>query len=234
MFGILLESRAKRQRRTGGALASAATHLAIVAGAGVFAARDPVHAAMVDKPLVVPIALPKEPPVVHARATAHAGSPRTRIVSPDVRVIDVPTIVPIGLPPIVPSAGPPLDGPIEIGGGHGPAISRGESLTDDGPGDDGNEWRGTELMMRIVEQAKPRYPDLLRQAGIDGRVLLRFTVDTTGRVDPSSVTIVSSTHDLFAGAARTALLAFRFRPAEVGGRHVRALAEMPFEFAIKR
>jgi protein TonB len=89
-------------------------------------------------------------------------------------------------------------------------------------------------MMRIVEQVRPRYPDMLRQAGIDGRVLLRFTVDTTGRVDPSSVVVVSSTHDLFAGAARAALLGFRFRPAEVDGQHVRVLAEMPFEFAIRR
>jgi protein TonB len=231
MFGVLLESRARRQRRTGGALASAATHLAIVAGVGVLA-RGPVQAAMVDKPLVVPIALPKEPPIVHARVSSRATTSSTRIVSPNVHIIDVPAITPIGLPPIVPSTGAAFDGPIAIGGGHDSTGWRG-SLTDDGPGDS-NEWRGTELMMRIVEQAKPRYPDLLRQAGIDGRVLLRFTVDTTGRVDPASVAVVNSTHDLFTSAARTALLAFRFRPAEVNGRHVRALAEMPFEFAIKR
>lgn len=234
MFGVLLESRAHRQRRTGGALMSAATHLAVVGSVGVLAARGPVHAATVEKPLVVPIALAKQPPVLHARVTSRANPSTTRIVSPDVRVVDVPTITPVGLPPILPAAGPALDGPIVIGGAHGPAGPLGGSLTDDGPGDGAREWRGTELMMRIVEQVRPRYPDMLRQAGIDGRVLLRFTVDTTGRVDPSSVVVVSSTHDLFAGAARAALLGFRFRPAEVDGQHVRVLAEMPFEFAIRR
>ena len=66
--------------------------------------------------------------------------------------------------------------------------------------------------MRIVTSAKPRYPESLRQAGIDGRVLVRFTVDTLGRVDMSSVQILESTHDLFTRAVRDALAGFRFKP----------------------
>ena len=72
--------------------------------------------------------------------------------------------------------------------------------------------------MRIVSSSKPRYPEQLRQAGVDGRVLVRFTVDTTGRVDPSSVKILTSTHDLFSRAVRESLAGFRFKPAEVNGR----------------
>ena len=45
---------------------------------------------------------------------------------------------------------------------------------------------------------------------------------------------MSSTHDLFTRTVRAALPAFRFKPAELGGHRVRALAEMPFEFQITK
>jgi periplasmic protein TonB len=48
------------------------------------------------------------------------------------------------------------------------------------------------------------------------------------------VAILSSTHELFSRAVRDALPGFRFRPAEMGGHRVRALAEMPFEFQITK
>jgi TonB family protein len=88
--------------------------------------------------------------------------------------------------------------------------------------------------MRVITQAKPRYPENLRQAAIEGRVLVQFQVDTLGLVDPASVRILSSTHDLFTRAVRDALGGFRFRPAELNGHRVVALAQMPFEFAIQR
>jgi TonB family protein len=95
-------------------------------------------------------------------------------------------------------------------------------------------WTGSEALMRVVTQGRPRYPESLRQSAIEGRVLIRFNVDTLGRIDPASVTILSSTHELFSRAVRDVLGDFRFRPAEVNGRRVVALAEMPFEFAIRR
>ncbi|HWP15549.1 MAG TPA: energy transducer TonB [Xanthobacteraceae bacterium] len=88
--------------------------------------------------------------------------------------------------------------------------------------------------MRIVTTAKPRYPERLREAGIEGTVVVRFTVDTTGRVDRRTAQVVSSTHDLFSRAVLEALDGFRFKPAEVGTRRVAALAEMPFEFRITK
>ena len=71
-------------------------------------------------------------------------------------------------------------------------------------------------------------------AGIDGRVLVRFTVDTTGAVDMNSVMILSSTHDLFTRSVRDVLPSFRFKPAELHGKRVPSLAEMPFEFSISK
>jgi protein TonB len=152
---------------------------------------------------------------------------------PTIPNIDVPRTIPTSLPPIDFSATTTSDD-IVIGGGgdsHGSAGPRGIL---DGEGASSTEWRGNELLMRIVTTAKPRYPDYLRQVGIEGIVVVRFTVDTTGRVDAKSAEIISSTHNLFSRAVLDALGGFRFKPAEAGGRHVAALAEMPFEFRIAK
>ena len=66
-------------------------------------------------------------------------------------------------------------------------------------------------MMRVVTQSKPRYPESLRLAGIEGHVLVQFKVDTLGMVDPASVKFLSSTHDLFSRAVREALVNGRGR-----------------------
>ena len=34
--------------------------------------------------------------------------------------------------------------------------------------------------MNIISSAKPRYPEVLRQSGVGGRVLVQFTVDSDG------------------------------------------------------
>ena len=76
----------------------------------------------------------------------------------------------------------------------------------------------------------PVYPDSLLRAGVAGRVVARFAVDTAGQVEPATISLVSETDSLFGAAVRTALSGARFRPARLGGHAVRQLVEMPFEF----
>lgn len=71
------------------------------------------------------------------------------------------------------------------------------------------------------------YPDVLRDAGIGGRVVVQFVVDTNGRVDMSTVKVMSASHDGFVDVTRQALREFRFRPARVGSTTVRMLTQMP-------
>ena len=80
----------------------------------------------------------------------------------------------------------------------------------------------------------PRYPDMLRSANVEGEVLAQFTVDTTGRVQQGSVTILKSSHDLFTAAVRQALTSARYYPAEIGGRKVKQLVQQPFNFTLTR
>jgi TonB family protein len=156
-----------------------------------------------------------------------------------VQAIEVRLPVPVisdKLPPVDVSHGPPLDSLLLAAGGSSGGDPRGRLGRLDVAGDtmSAREWVGSEALMRVVKQAKPRYPESLRQAAIDGHVLVQFKVDTLGKIDPASVTILSSTHELFSRAVRDALGGFQFRPAEVNGHRVIAMAQMPFEFAIRR
>jgi len=79
-----------------------------------------------------------------------------------------------------------------------------------------------------------QYPALLRQAGIQGRVLMRAIIDTTGRAEPASVQVVESPHPGFNQAARNALKQARFRHGLFRGRAVRVLIEFPVTFQTAR
>jgi protein TonB len=79
-----------------------------------------------------------------------------------------------------------------------------------------------------------RYPDMLRSANVEGEVLAQFVVDTTGRVEPNSIKILKSSHDLFTNAVQQALRTARYYPAEIGGRKVKQLVQQPFNFTLTR
>lgn len=89
-------------------------------------------------------------------------------------------------------------------------------------------------MVPLRNQPAPRYPESLRQAGVEGKVLARFIVDTLGRVEPGSIVLLESSHALFAEAVRDALVRQRYAPAESGGRRVRQLVLRPFAFRTVR
>jgi protein TonB len=79
----------------------------------------------------------------------------------------------------------------------------------------------------------PAYPELLRQAGVEGRVVLEAVVDTLGRVEAGSITVVAATHLAFVASARQALAGALFRPARVGGRAVRVRVRFPAQFMLR-
>jgi protein TonB len=100
---------------------------------------------------------------------------------------------------------------------------------------DGTGWVsvGSQEGPEVLTGPLPRYPELLRQAGIEGRVVLEAVVDTTGRIGRDSILVVSATNPDFVAPARQALLATLFRPAFVAGHAVRTRIRIPFEFTIQ-
>jgi protein TonB len=80
----------------------------------------------------------------------------------------------------------------------------------------------------------PRYPEILKSAGVEGEVLAQFVVDTTGRAENGSFKVLKTSHELFALAVKNALPGMRFLPAEVGGKKVKQLVQQPFVFNIQK
>ncbi len=75
-----------------------------------------------------------------------------------------------------------------------------------------------------------RYPEAARVARRQGRVLVRFVLDTTGRVDPAMVRVVLSDGADFEASARAVLARVVYKPARVFGRAVRVIINQPFTF----
>jgi protein TonB len=84
----------------------------------------------------------------------------------------------------------------------------------------------------LLSGPQPLYPDLLRQAGVQGRVLVQAIIDTAGRAEPNSVKIIQSPNPGFDQPSRQAVLRALFRPARVHGRAVRVLVNIPYDFKI--
>lgn len=80
----------------------------------------------------------------------------------------------------------------------------------------------------------PRYPDLLRKANIEGEVLAQFVLNTDGTPDMDTFKVLKSDHDLFTNAVYTSLPNMRFYPAQVGGKPVKQLVQMPFQFNLSK
>src|SRR5262245_9925326 len=102
MLGVLLESRARRPRRSGGIALSVVTHLALLAGATAATARLPGTAKPL-KPEMVLVTPPAPKPIEpqHVVVTTEnivpvAGS----IANIIIKRVDAPTTVPVNLPPI--------------------------------------------------------------------------------------------------------------------------------------
>ncbi|HEX4683669.1 MAG TPA: energy transducer TonB, partial [Gemmatimonadaceae bacterium] len=232
MLAVLLESRARRPKRAGDAAFSVAVHVAIIGAVVVTAAHGGTVTHRIERApyvrLTVPRNVARERPLSHQVPTMR---PPTGFAIPrfDMPVSNLSFAINLE-PKVSGPAWPAMPTCISCRGGVG---SMADAVTRAGGangGDDNSAWRGSELLMRIVASAVPRFPERLRDAGVEGSVLVQFVVDTTGRVEMSSIKVMTSTHELFTEAVRDALARFRFRPAELTGHRVEALAQMPFEF----
>jgi TonB family protein len=79
-----------------------------------------------------------------------------------------------------------------------------------------------------------RYPDLLRAANVEGSVLVQFVVDNDGTPIMDTFKVLKSDHDLFTNAVKEGLPNMRFYPAQVGGKAVKQLVQMPFQFNLSK
>ncbi len=76
------------------------------------------------------------------------------------------------------------------------------------------------------------YPQALQDAGVGGKVQLRFIVDASGKVESSTIEVVATTVQALGEAAVEAVADIEFEPGKKDGSPVRTLVVMPISFGI--
>ncbi|MCC6246136.1 MAG: energy transducer TonB [Gemmatimonadaceae bacterium] len=234
MFTVLLESNAVVKRPLGGSLVSTAGHVAAVAGlvvatmqSTVVSPPEPPQQRHVFVP-VTPAVAPPRPPVERVAST----SPGTVAALGTIAIAINPDIS-VGIPPIDLSRSlEGLDNALQVGARGRPDGMAGGSGAEGMSASDVFTDATVEKPVILRSGASPRYPEMLRSAGLSGSVLVEFVVDTLGRVEAGTTTWVSSDHELLSAAVRAVLPSYRFLPAEVQGRKVRQLVRVPFKFDV--
>ena len=74
------------------------------------------------------------------------------------------------------------------------------------------------------------YPDELRRAGTSGTVQLQFVIGSNGKVEPSSVEVVSAPAPALGAAAKTVVEKLEFVPGKRDGGAVRSRAQLPISY----
>lgn len=231
MLETLLESNSKKSRSIAGAITSVAAHTALIVGA-VYAtaqARSERHTPPETvRPVYIPRAMTLTPTRVASAPTPRQTRPIARrliFVEPnlsiDVLSIDAAEIV----------ADPGDFSPTSVGADTPNAGGDGGAGAVDAP------FRAEQVEKQVAlvpGGAPPRYPEVLRSSGVEGQVIVLFVVGEHGRFEEESIRFVRSDNRLFEDAVRVALRRMRFIPAEVGGRRVRQLVQMPFVFTLAR
>ncbi|HEX9084693.1 MAG TPA: energy transducer TonB [Gemmatimonadaceae bacterium] len=229
MLDTLLESKSKRERSAAGAIVSVLGHTALIAGA-VYATAQARVQPIGSPETVRPIYFPQTQnpistaPVMAVRQQPIATSHRLIFVDPHVDIqVPIMDVGDIASRPDDFSPGPITEGP------------KGSGKSGAGPTD--TEYRADQVDKQVAVVpggVSPRYPESLRSSGVEGRVIAEFVVDEQGRAQEGSVRFVRSDNQLFGDAVRVALRRMRFVPAEVGGRKVKQLVQMPFVFTLSR
>ena len=223
MVPTLIESARKtdKQRILGTAVVSFTIHAGVIAGA-VFAT---LQVKGIDQTVTMDTTMVLLTPQRQAR-------PEPQPAQLDVPVRGFQTVV---VPPEIPTDIPPVDlherfDPKDYSGAGVEGGRANGVVPDDNP----------VYVEAVVEQrpellsGPPPYPELLRGAGIRGRVVVQAIVDTTGRLEPNSVKIVQTPHPGFGPTIRRWAASALFRPARLQGRAVRVWVRLPLDYSVSQ
>ena len=85
-------------------------------------------------------------------------------------------------------------------------------------------------MLQIKKRVDPKYPAILKQAGIEGDVELKLAVNEQGKVDKAEA--VKTSNADFIPAAMAAAKQWEFTPATDNGKPIKAEVLIPFKFRL--
>jgi len=233
MFTTLLESKPKRDKNPGGAIASIVLHVVFIGLAVAVTLNAGLRSEKEHRQEDVKFVQTKAPPP--KPEPPKPPPPQTTVTPPPPKGFQVLT-APINIPTKIPDvdlskavtneadfSGKGVEGGVAKGvvGGKG-AVNPDQTYF---------EFQVEKPAMARETNPTPTYPSMLESAGVEGEVLVQFVIDTLGKADMSTFKVLKSTNDLFTSSIRSVLPRLRFYPAETGGRKVKELVQYPFSFS---
>ena len=227
MFNNLLESKPQKQRSTSSTVISLVLHTALIALAVKATLQATQEKEKVEEKVSFVDVKKDEPPPPKPPPQEAPPPPQS------FQVLTAPVNIPNVLPDIDLSA--KLTNESDF---TGKGVQSAKANTGPVAKPEGDQPYFEFMVEKPVTEAsntqRPRFPDILKSAGVEGEVLAQFVVDTSGHVEINSFKVLKTSHELFAASVRSALPGMRFIPAEVGQKRVRQLVQQPFVFAIAK
>ena len=259
----LLESKPdKKGRSVGGALFSIILHVSIIflavfatARAGIRKAEKPkeekVNFVAVKKDEPPPpkkeIEKPKPEPPKPKKAPAPPKIEQPKVAAPappqGFKVVAPPVNIPTTMPAVDLSKAITNESDFSgkgVAGGSANGVKGGTGDENSTGKDAGEEHKGPYMefqVEKVVEKIggdAPEYPQMLRDQGVEGKVLAQFVVGENGRYQGGTLKILDSSNPAFTAAVKDALPRMRFSAAQIGGKKVAQLVQMPFQFNLKK
>jgi protein TonB len=148
------------------------------------------------------------------------------------QTLSMPTNIPINIPP--PSANTSFNAAdfsgVGVEGGVARGITTGPVVRTDQP----YLESVVEERPELISHPPVHYPEILKQAGIDGHVVVEAIIDTTGHAERGSIKILSTTNQLFEQPSREVVAASVYRPGKISGRAVRVRVQVPLNYAVTK
>jgi protein TonB len=233
MFNQLLESKAQKQRMTGGTVFSVVLHTVLIGGAVYATARAGIKDEKAKAEKIQFVEMKKDVPV-----KKEPPPPKEVIVKPPppkgFQVLRAPVKIDIKIPEIDLSKAVTNENDFSgkgVKGGTGSGVVGGT-----GPVTNQTyfEFQVEKPAEMLSDSPKPKYPSVLESSGIAGEVQAQFVVNTQGKADMDQFKVLKSTNELFTQAVKNVLPRMRFSPAMIGGKPVNQLVQQSFQFAVPR
>jgi protein TonB len=233
MFNQLLESKAQKQRMTGGTVFSVVLHTVLIGGAVYATARAGIKDEKAKAEKIQFVEMKKDVPV-----KKEPPPPKEVIVKPPppkgFQVLRAPVKIDIKIPEIDLSKAVTNENDFSgkgVKGGTGSGVVGGT-----GPVTNQTyfQFQVEKPAEMLSDSPKPKYPSVLESSGIAGEVQAQFVVNTQGKADMDQFKVLKSTNELFTQAVKNVLPRMRFSPAMIGGKPVNQLVQQSFQFAVPR
>ncbi len=188
-----------------------------------------------------------EPPKVKKAPTPVVKVNVPKVVAPappqGFKVVAPPVTIPTNLPTIDLSKAITNENDFSgkgVAGGSANGVKGGTGKEGDTGKEAGAEHTGPYMEFQVEKAVEkiggdaPEYPSSLRESGVEGKVLAQFVVGENGRYQGGSLKILDSSNPAFTAAVKDALPRMKFSAAQIGGKKVSQLVQMPFQFHLNK